>query len=71
MAYFYKVGRSRAVGELQGGEWHFAVSPVVPSTYHDDPSRLLCGTHAHDRGHANGRPLEINPAEKQKTKQLS
>lgn len=32
------------------------------ATYHDDPSRLLCSTHAHDGSHANGCPLEVHPA---------
>jgi len=32
------------------------------TTYHDDPSRLLCSAHAHDGRHANGSPLEVHPA---------
>lgn len=31
------------------------------TTYHDDPSRLLCGAHAHYGRHANGGPLEVHP----------
>lgn len=37
-------------------------SPVLLTTYHDDPSRLLCSAHAHYGRHANGGPLEVHPA---------
>lgn len=41
--------------------WACVHSVARRLTYHDNSSRLLCCAHAHDRCHANGGALEIDP----------